>query len=479
MSNDFESRLRRSLPADTAPELSPDIIAGASSRTAPRLGNPARRLQVASGLTVAVAAVAIGAMVVTLPTQQAPLFTAGGSGGATSMSSAEGATSDMRIANWVNYEYVAGAGLSTSGGSGSVYELQRTGTPEQRAMDVAAALDLDGSAVKSQYFDPAYPSYVVGPEDGTAPTVYVTWSGTGNWSYNNPAATPPISCDAEGVCDMPTPTLADSLAPSSSEAADLAHDLFAATGLDIAADKITVTVDEWQTSATGNLVVDGVSTAIDYGVAWSAATGELSYAWGHSISVVDRGSYGTVSPTAAVDRLTDWRWFGSAGPEYQSGMSTFATDLARGSDVTTTEGPVSDAPVSDAPFAGAPVTEVPTDSPTALPGEVPSVDPSVPVDPSTPVEPAPTEDPILVDPIPTELPTPETVVVTLDSADATLLLMWDSEGNAWLVPGFAFKQPEGWWNSVVSLEEGVIELPAPVEMLENEPYAVDPEVIDD
>jgi hypothetical protein len=66
-------------------------------------------------------------------------------------------------------------------------------------------------------------------------------------------------------------------------------------------------------------------------------------------------------------------------------------------------------------------------------------------------------------------------VVTLDAAEATMLLMWDSEGNAWLVPGFAYQQPEGWWNTVVSLVEGVIQLPEPVVM---EPYAVDPEVLD-
>jgi len=83
-----------------------------------------------------------------------------------------------------------------------------------------------------------------------------------------------------------------------------------------------------------------------------------------------------------------------------------------------------------------------------------------------------------IDPLPTEpvpLPTPETVVVTVDTAEATLLLMWDSAGNAWLVPGFAMQQPEGWWNSVVSLVEGVIELPDPVAV---EPYPIDTEVLD-
>ena len=42
--------------------------------------------------------------------------------------------------------------------------------------------------------------------------------------------------------------------------------------------------------------------------------------------------------------------------------------------------------------------------------------------------------------------------------------MWDANGDAWLVPGFAMQQPEGWYNTVVSLADGVIELPEPVEI---------------
>jgi hypothetical protein len=61
------------------------------------------------------------------------------------------------------------------------------------------------------------------------------------------------------------------------------------------------------------------------------------------------------------------------------------------------------------------------------------------------------------------MPEPETVVVTVDKAEATLLMMWDADGNTWLVPGFAVQQEEGWWISVVSLVEGVIALPEPFE----------------
>lgn len=72
-------------------------------------------------------------------------------------------------------------------------------------------------------------------------------------------------------------------------------------------------------------------------------------------------------------------------------------------------------------------------------------------------------DPIPVDPIPTDTPTPEVVNVTVETAESTLLLMWDADGNAWLVPGYAMKVNDGWWSSVVSLVDGVIALPEPVE----------------
>jgi hypothetical protein len=268
--DDLSSRLHHSLSSASAPELSDDIVTGAAARTAPRLSNPARTWRVAGGATAALAVVAVGALVIA-PTfqQQAPLFTASGNANASPMAAeSDASTSDLRIGMWVNYDYVAGPGLSTSGGNGDVYELKRVGSPEQRAAEVAAAFGLEGTAAKSQYFDPAYPSWVVGTEDGTGPSVTVSWTGTGNWWFNDPTASAAFECSAPSsdgqepiapdACVVPQPTLAESVAPSKDEARVLAHDIFAATGFDIAAGDITVTADEWQTMATANLVVDGV-----------------------------------------------------------------------------------------------------------------------------------------------------------------------------------------------------------------------------
>ena len=474
-SDDLTSRLRQSLNArGSAPQLSDDLVSGASRRTAPRIVSRKRSLQIAGAATFAVAAATVGALVIASPFQQAPLFTASGSSGDTSaLGAAESSQSDMRIGIWIDYQYVAGEGLSDQGGNGHVYQLTRSGTAEGVLADVADALGVDGEVEKSSYFDASYPSYVVGPEDGTAPSVSISWTGTGSWWYNDPTAYPAIVCsiseggEASGikpggteVCE--SPEITENLAPSESEARAIALEIFEATGLDVSASDIRVTADEWQTTATASLVVDGVQTAMDWSVAWSPL-GTISYAYGQSIDVVDRGSYDTVSAAASVERLSDWRWYGAAGPEYQGGAMMYAADSSRsvesveGEDVPT-EGPTEPnvEPTSEPGSGGGtdsnPGTEpepAPTDVPTELPTDEPSIEP-------------------LPEPMPE--PTPEIVVVTVEKAEKTLLLMWDSEGNAWLVPGFAMQHPEGWWNTVVSLIEGIIELPEPMAI---EPFTDD------
>ncbi len=367
----------------------------------------------------------------------------------------------MRIGLWINYEYVAGSGLSADRGSGSVYQLQRTGNAVDTLKDVARAFDLKGEPTKTEYFDAQYPTYVVGPEDGSAPSLVITDTGTGSWWFNDPTAYPPYECVVveqeltkpetddvyvDPICQVPEPVAADSLAPSEPEARQQAVALFTATGLDVAASDIRIIADDWQTYASASLTVDGVATAIEWTMSWSAATGKVSWASGHSIDDVDRGSFGTVSAVDAVDRLSDWRWFGAAGPDYQGGMHMYAADsMMRGAE-SQGEG---------------------TSSTPGAPDESPSeptepTEPTEPVEPTDPVEPMP--EPEIIEPgEPMPMPEPETVVLTVDSAKATLLLLWDAEGNAWLVPGFAMQHPDGWWNGVVSLDEGVIKLPEPIE----------------
>jgi hypothetical protein len=462
------ARLRDAASHTSAPELDAALVTGAPERRAPRLVRRGRVVRGAGIGVTALAAVSATALVVGNPfATPAPLFAAaGGSAGAEASTMA----ADARIALWVDYDYQAGSGLSSDGGRGSVYELRRAGTPEKVARDAATALGLDGEAAASSYSTPEYPSYVVGPEDGSAPSLTLSWAGTGDWWYNDPAAYPePVCHDAEFTdengttgtyqdCRTPEIPAADSKAPDESEARALAAELFAATGLDVAPADIRVTVDSAQSYATASLQVDGVATALEWSVAWSPL-GRIAWASGHAVEVVDRGDYDTVSPVAAVDRLEDGRWFGAAGPDYSGGAVLYAADaLARDAGASPDGAVSSDNTASPGAGATEPGTEPAPDAGT---GDGSSAEPGEP----GMIEPAPAnpdgEPSVLPEPEP--MPTPETVTVTLENAEATLLLVWDVDGNAWLVPGYAYEQPEqGFWTAVISLVEGVIQLPEPM-----------------
>lgn len=455
--DDLSNRLRRSLDRGAAPELSPELVTEASTRAAPHLTTPGRTLRIAGSAGLAIAAVTVGALVVVPAlSPRAPLFTAASASSAP-LGARDAVSSSMKIGWWVDYHYTAGASLSTEDGSGQVYRLTLDGSdPEERTAELAAALGVDGTPVKADYSDETYPTWIVGPQDGTAPNLSFSAYGTGDWWYSDPAAIPVYVCDAsvtpeqstEYGCVLPADAPAN-LAPSGDEARSMAQALFASTGYTVDASAIDIYSDDWGTTATAYLTVDGQRTALTWNANWSN-TGELSYAYGHSVRVEAQGTYDTVSPAAAVDRLSDGRWFGSAGPDFQGGPIMFATDLARD---------------------GAAEVDTPTDTPTPAATDAPTETP-VPTDIPTETPVAPDDSTLVpVDPMPE--PTPEVVEVTVDNATATLVLLWDVDGNAWLVPGYAMQMDEGWWNSVVSLVDGVIALPEPMEI---EPLVLDPEV---
>ncbi|WP_166865120.1 hypothetical protein [Salinibacterium sp. ZJ70] len=425
--DDAESRLRRAASPVDAPALDPAIVSGAAERPAPRLVRHGRATRVAAVSATALAAVTAGALVLANPfAPQAPLFLAASSAGGAAEASSLAA--DARMMVWVDYRYEAGAGLSTDGGRGSVYELRRAGTPQSVLGSVAERLGVDGDVVESEWSSAEYPVYLVGSDDGTAPSVTLSWSGVGEWWYSDPAAYPEPVCttvpveggvDGESyeACATPEVPASESLAPSADEAKRLAAELF-----DVGPGAVTVTEDPWQTTASVHLAVDGQATALVETVAWTT-TGRIAWASGHSFEVVERGAFDTVSPAAGVERLADGRWYGAAGPDFQGGMVAFAAEsMMRGAESGAGEDGSADEPIIDEPI----------------------VEPGL---------------------VPDEAPEPEVVHVTLESATATLLLMWDADGNAWLVPGYAYENPDGsFWHTAVSLVEGVIALPEPLEV---------------
>jgi hypothetical protein len=391
------NKLRKAVGAEVPNLTDETILAGiAKPRTSVR-----KNLWL--GLSgVAVAATAVFAV---MPSNPAPLINLAQS---QPQREALGGSSDAKMMMWVEYEYVAGPGLSDAAGSDQVYKLNLNGSPEALVEKLAARFGVEGKLSKETYDEGKTYNYFFGnkakPENAS---VSVYWTGTGSWYFGD------YSKFSEKVN---LPTKASALATAS--------EIFADTGLVVAEDAITVTSGDWGMVAQASLQVGGEDTALEWMVNW-APNGEIVGVSGHSVTVEAKGTYGTISAKDSVKRLGDWRYGGSAASSYYGGGMDM---MSRGGSVVS----------SDVSESGS--------EPSVEPTEEPTVEPT----------PEPTEEPTVE---PTPEPTPEKVVMKLVSSKKTHLLIWDAKGGAWLVPGYMLKNSDGWYNSVISLVDGIIALP--------------------
>jgi hypothetical protein len=459
--DELDARLRKADPANKAKTepLSAEILA-AASRSKLRLGL-AQRFELLSakargfargGLVSGTAAILAVAVVVN-PTQTPLIQLAAGAQGDSNRSASMAETSEDKL--WAlpfSYKYVAGPDLSNEGGSGQVYKLVRTGTPEALLQKVAGLFGVQGSVKKYPDFSDANPAYFFGESDdpwgvdNQNPIVSVWWSGTASWYYSNPSdssiSSDCKSLDSEGFCEervepVPTPELL----PSKAEAIAKALEVFNASGLAVTESDLRVDMSEWGVYVSAAMVVDNQPTSIEWYIAWGS-DGEISYAQGHSVVAQAAVTFNTISPVQAVNRLDDWRWYGSP-PSY-----LYEKYPAIYSDMSVRNEPLVDPEVSE--------TEA-------------TAEPSEPIEPSpsetASAEPEPTE----TEPAPVE---PQVVTLTIVRAESALLGIWDAAGDVWLVPGWIMFNDEGWWSTVISLIEGIIALPDP-DMFEIEPLPAD------
>ena len=351
---------------------------------------------------VAVAATAVFAV---MPSNPAPLIDLAQS---QPQREALGGSSDAKMMMWVEYEYVAGSGLSDAAGSDQVYKLNLNGSPEALVEKLAARFGVEGKLSKETYDEGKTYNYFFGNNAKSEnASVSVYWTGTGSWYFGD------YSKFSEKVN---LPTKASALATAS--------EIFADTGLVVAEDAITLTSGDWGMVAQASLQVGGEDTALEWMVNW-APNGEIIGVSGHSVTVEAKGTYGTISAKDSVERLGDWRYGGSAASSYYGGGMAM---MSRGGSVVS----------SDVSESGSEPSVEPTEEPTVEP------------------KPEPTEEPTVE---PTPEPTPEKVVMKLVSSKKTHLLIWDAKGGAWLVPGYMLKNSDGWYNSVISLVDGIIALP--------------------
>lgn len=328
-------------------------------------------------------------------TPKGPLFTLGS--GSSGLS--ETGAMDAKMAIWANYVYEAGSNLGTAGGSGNVYQLQLKGDPETLITSLSKRFGIEGELSKESYDGNKTYTYFYGIKDNwEKPSLSVYWSGTGSWYLNNYTG----ATSGPGL-------------PSDDQIREQAAELFAATGLITLPSDLRI-LKEYGRTVIGHLEVGGKATALEWSMTWDEH-GNLVSASGNSVQLINRGTFQTVSEKDAVARISDWRYAGSpAGLYYGGGLMT--KDLASSSGVG------------------------------SEPNEGEGSEPA----------PAPTNGP---EPLPTVMPTePPTIRVLCTAAESVPLMVWDSKGNAWIVPGYTYKSKElGWEPAVVSLVDGIIELP--------------------
>jgi hypothetical protein len=325
---------------------------------------------------------------------------------------------------WVNpyiYNYVAGETLSDATSKGHVYKVELSGNPASLLSKLAAVFDVNGETV-TQKIDmgtdaASYDFFTVGAQDGKAKTLNLSWIGSGSWWFSDPASYPQSECtdwaeseDGQKYCSVyaeqkPTPELVPTKAAAMSEAIRI----FKSLGFNAKPEQVRVQSDQWGAWASASVQLNGVDTPIEWSVSWSSI-GKISSVSGHSMKFVDKGEFKTISAKDAVSRLSDWRYNGSlASSQYDK---YFVQTLSAYGSLTTKD----------------------------LTNDV-AVDPGVSIDQ------------------PVAEPSPTTITVVVEKAIEVHVMIWDSTGSNWLVPGYIMSSEQGTLSPVYSLEDGVVALP--------------------
>lgn len=361
-------------------------------------------------------------------------FTSGGAGSsgdrvATGASESAIAADDMMIAPYFAIDYVLGEGLvAPTDDTGYVFEASGPATVEEVSA-LAAALGVEG---EPELVDDGYAgSWRVGPEDGTAPSLWVSSDAQRLWNYSSAWALQTdqarvacaVSVDSDGnetVEDCPEPEPPANV-PTAEQAEARAADLLSALGVDPATVTFDTYADGWFASVTASDSSDLRNTVLGWGFGFGAE-GVLQYASGSLATPQPVGPYPLVDVETAFRRLQDQTFGG---------------------------------------FRGGPAT----DTPAIAVAEEPPAEPDVMESGEPAMEPLPVDG---------ELPEPEAITVTLTSMEADLWWAWDVDGNVWLLPAYRFIGDDGGWYTVPAVtDEFLIQVDPPVVI--DEPIPVEPD----
>ncbi len=407
----LRNRIKAADPAAQAPLLSESVVVEATlkGKSAP-IGFRAARFSLAG------AAAAVLAVGLTLPSTLAPqpLFTLAGAGPSGNQTGALSAASEVADAKmiwpgWIQYNYLTD-GLSDEGGKGVVYEIRKVGDPIQILQKIADYFGIEGTPREDDWSTKEYPSYSIQGENFY---LSVYWSGAGYWNFgrwtNQVLCAEPAEGEASTKDCIPPQSKPEQI-PSKPELIEQTITTFAAFGIEVTEQQLTVQRDEWGAYVTVSNSHKGQPIPIDFYIAWDFQ-GKISSISAASFEIVERGEFGTVSPVDAVARIKDGRWYGGVSSKYYEQYYR-PIGIARSTDAVALPAPAEES--SDQPVE--------------------------------PVE-------------------PEIVDLTINRSEEVLVSVFDSAGNMWLVPGYLLFNDQGWFDSIVSLVEGVIQLPEPYDIM--------------
>lgn len=421
---------------------------------------------------------------------------------------AEGASmsSDQAMTRMAWIEYVLGADLDELDGDSPAWRLVAGDVDPATIAAIAASFGLEGEVADLPADWGA--GWIIGPTDGTAPSLNVSRDGMLSWWYSSgpgeafagcavpePMPVEPMPVDepvdesvepvdgavvepVEGggntgdetgapddelveviepgrvvECLEPTPPVG---VPTQDEAEARMAELLGQWGVDVNQVAIETYADEWGAYVTATLMLEGQRTPITWGASFGGG-GEVLYANG-SLATPERvADYPRIGTTAAFERLQQggYWWGGGVG-------------IADSAVVRSEESPAVEEDVVGGDSAGGATPVEPPPAPGDAP-EVTTVEPD-----ETTVEPGTTG---AIDVMPIEPGEP--VVVTITGVEEELWMLWDADGTVWLVPGYAFTSDDGGRNSVPAIADEYLDIQEPIVEPDIEPVPLPDNGTDD
>ncbi|MRG60947.1 hypothetical protein GE115_13885 [Agromyces sp. CFH 90414] len=284
------------------------------------------------------------------------------------------------------------AGLDTAEGTAAAYTYDARAVSNAESVGaVAAALGVEGVP---ELRDGAW---VVGPQDGSGPSVTVGLSGTMAFSYVNPALDP-------WSCDDPNGCTSTGTQPDEAAAVDALRALVAGAGFDPA--DFEYTSETWEGAVTRMAQAWPMLDGHRFDQSWYLElTDEGVYsASGNLAPIVPLGDYPVVSAQAAFERLSDPRF----GARISGGPVPLAEDAM--------------VDVADAPVEWVPPTEPPT---TPQPGA------------------------------PVSWPVNDVEIVAAELMPST---QWQPDGSVIIAPSYRFTDADGGTWSVIAIADSHLDL---------------------